>query len=276
VALLLAAGIFALRLADQNEAGGILGLLVIPIGVLAAEFGWPGGVIAAAAALGLFAVWNDVEDAGAGPIGYLTRAVVFFGFAAAVGMLASRPSGFSRDEPDHRVVTGGDPLSRRELEVLELLARGATNAEMATHFVISEQTVKSHMKHILKKLGVGNRTEAALRYVQLYGAPTRLDPEEASGVATAFTRRQTGPAWPGAKTEHSGKVLGFSPGGDVLVRLGDGRAIEVPLLDGMRNRFGEGSPALVYLDDDGMLVGWFLPDAGIGVDMQDDRRRPGE
>ena len=51
-------------------------------------------------------------------------------------------------------------LSRREREVLELMARGATNAGIADRLVISEGTVKSHVKHILRKLRAANRAEA--------------------------------------------------------------------------------------------------------------------
>jgi ATP/maltotriose-dependent transcriptional regulator MalT len=55
-----------------------------------------------------------------------------------------------------------DSLSRREQEVFELLGRGMTNREIANAFYISEGTVKVHVRHILKKLGVRSRTEAAL------------------------------------------------------------------------------------------------------------------
>jgi hypothetical protein len=55
------------------------------------------------------------------------------------------------------------------------------------------------------------------------------------------------------------EVVGFPSGGRVLVRLDDGRAIEVPLLDGMRNRCEVGSPVLIYFDDQGTLMGWYLP-----------------
>jgi DNA-binding CsgD family transcriptional regulator len=57
-----------------------------------------------------------------------------------------------------------DPkLSARELEVLGLIGQGATNREIADRLVLSEQTVKSHVKSVLRKLGVSNRTEAAGR-----------------------------------------------------------------------------------------------------------------
>jgi DNA-binding CsgD family transcriptional regulator len=57
------------------------------------------------------------------------------------------------------------PLTRREQEVFALLSQGATNGEIARRLVISEGTVKSHVKSILRKLGAANRTEAAFRHV---------------------------------------------------------------------------------------------------------------
>jgi DNA-binding CsgD family transcriptional regulator len=58
-------------------------------------------------------------------------------------------------------------LTRREREVLELITSGATNVRIAEQLVISEGTVKSHVKHILRKLRVGNRAEAVSRYLQM-------------------------------------------------------------------------------------------------------------
>jgi DNA-binding NarL/FixJ family response regulator len=53
-------------------------------------------------------------------------------------------------------------LSPREREVSELIAQGRTNAEIARSLYISEVTVKVHVRHILQKLGVRNRSEAAV------------------------------------------------------------------------------------------------------------------
>jgi DNA-binding CsgD family transcriptional regulator len=58
-------------------------------------------------------------------------------------------------------------LTRRELEVLELMAAGASNAEIAERLVISVGTVKSHVKHILRKLRASNRAEAVSRFFRL-------------------------------------------------------------------------------------------------------------
>jgi LuxR family maltose regulon positive regulatory protein len=54
----------------------------------------------------------------------------------------------------------GESLSERELEVLHLIAQGATNQEIAKQLVITVGTVKSHINHILGKLNAHNRTEA--------------------------------------------------------------------------------------------------------------------
>lgn len=53
-------------------------------------------------------------------------------------------------------------LTRREIEVLELLGKGCRNREIASRLFISERTVKNHVSNILAKLQVNDRTEAAL------------------------------------------------------------------------------------------------------------------
>lgn len=53
-----------------------------------------------------------------------------------------------------------EPISQRELEVLELVARGASNREAAAQLFISEATVKTHLMHIYAKLGVSDRAAA--------------------------------------------------------------------------------------------------------------------
>ena len=54
------------------------------------------------------------------------------------------------------------PLSPREMEILECIAKGSSNKEIARELKISDQTVKNHITSILRKLNVNDRTEAAV------------------------------------------------------------------------------------------------------------------
>jgi DNA-binding NarL/FixJ family response regulator len=63
---------------------------------------------------------------------------------------------------DGRGSPADQTLTRREREVLELIARGRSNKRIAFELGISEKTVKTHVGHVLAKLGVSDRTQAAL------------------------------------------------------------------------------------------------------------------
>jgi len=60
-----------------------------------------------------------------------------------------------------------EPLSDRELEVMRLVAQGASNKEIAAALFLAEGTVKNHLTNILGKLGVTDRTQAALKAKEL-------------------------------------------------------------------------------------------------------------
>jgi len=82
-------------------------------------------------------------------------------------VLAAFPQRGKAQEPEPKWMAGRsthqgllDPLSERELEVLQLLARGASNQEIAQELVIVIDTVKRHVSHIFSKLGVKNRVQA--------------------------------------------------------------------------------------------------------------------
>ncbi|HRN50535.1 MAG TPA: response regulator transcription factor [Anaerolineales bacterium] len=73
-----------------------------------------------------------------------------------------------------------EPLSSREMEVLECVTRGMSNKEIATHLDISHQTVKNHVTAVLRKLNVEDRTQAAVYalrrgWVRLYDDEKRVE-----------------------------------------------------------------------------------------------------
>jgi DNA-binding NarL/FixJ family response regulator len=85
--------------------------------------------------------------------------------AAATGLIVIHPAevdaAFPAAEPASRPLAElAEPLTPRESEVLQMLASGLANKEIAARLAISEHTVKFHVASILGKLGAGSRTEA--------------------------------------------------------------------------------------------------------------------
>ncbi len=81
--------------------------------------------------------------------------------AQAVGRLASALARHPA-QTDAEPGPAGQPLTAREVEVLRLIARGATNREIAARLYLSEGTVKNHISRILARLGLRDRTQAAI------------------------------------------------------------------------------------------------------------------
>src|SRR4030095_14182469 len=73
----------------------------------------------------------------------------------------------SNERGPRRAAPSNARLSPREQEVLERLARGHTNREIGEELNITPHTVKIHVEHILSKLGVSDRTQAAVRAIEL-------------------------------------------------------------------------------------------------------------
>jgi DNA-binding NarL/FixJ family response regulator len=65
-------------------------------------------------------------------------------------------------------------LSAREVEVLRLLMRGLSNQQIARNLLISTSTAKKHVRRIISKLGVSDRTQAAVRAIELGLRPQRI------------------------------------------------------------------------------------------------------
>ena len=106
-----------------------------------------------------------------GASGFLLKGCTRDGLVNAITKAATGESVFTRDEL--RRVTGAlatprltadveVPLTKREGEVLRQMANGLTNKDIAKTLHISYETVKEHVQHILRKIGVTDRTQAAV------------------------------------------------------------------------------------------------------------------
>ncbi len=84
------------------------------------------------------------------------------------GLSKKKAGDARREEP----VAGGrpplaEPLTRREVEVLGLMAQGRTNPQIARELVIARPTAKTHVERVIRKLGVSDRTQAVVRAIDL-------------------------------------------------------------------------------------------------------------
>ena len=100
---------------------------------------------------------KDLKAAGVS-LGYLSRV------RAAIEPPPGRAGSRSRPAPIPVLI---EALSERELEVLQLVAAGKANREIAAELFVTLDTVKKHTTHILGKLGASNRTEAVARAREL-------------------------------------------------------------------------------------------------------------
>ena len=163
-------GAEAVRLAGELQPDVVLMDLLMPVmdGITAIE-----NIRATLPDIEVLAVTSVLEDTAvirairAGAIGYmlkdtqadeLCRAIK----AAAAGQVQLSPEAASRLLREVRAPESPEALTDRETDVLRLLARGLANKEIAQRLSIGEKTVKTHVSHILSKLGVASRTQAAL------------------------------------------------------------------------------------------------------------------
>ncbi len=85
----------------------------------------------------------------------------------------ARPASLIAEEMEHALAGGlHDILTPREIEVLQLMSRGLSNAAIGESLVIAESTVKAHVRHILKKLNVATRLQAVLKAAKGEGGST--------------------------------------------------------------------------------------------------------
>jgi DNA-binding NarL/FixJ family response regulator len=120
---------------------------------------------------------NVFEGLRAGAVGYLLKDLsgqelasavrtVYKGGALIEPTVAKRVMiEFARLHPPARSIDAGlpEPLSERELEILKLISAGLSNREIGNKLSLSEGTVKNYVTNVLQKIGVRDRTQAALR-----------------------------------------------------------------------------------------------------------------
>jgi DNA-binding NarL/FixJ family response regulator len=164
----------ALRMARDLSPDVVLMDLVMPVmdGISAT-----GAIRSELPDVEVIALTSVLEDASvtgavkAGAIGYLMkdteaeelgRAIK----AAAEGRVYLAPEAAARLMREVRTPESPETLTEREMEVLQLLARGKANKQIATSLYVTEKTVKAHVSSILSKLGVQSRTQAALYAVR--------------------------------------------------------------------------------------------------------------
>jgi DNA-binding NarL/FixJ family response regulator len=120
-----------------------------------------------------------LEGIRAGARGFLLKDVSFERLTEAIRRVAAgetliRPAvtervlrGLENLRPEFESLDPPDALSRRETEILRLMAGGYNNREIAEAFHTTEGTVKNHVSNILSKLGVRDRTRAVLKALEL-------------------------------------------------------------------------------------------------------------
>jgi DNA-binding NarL/FixJ family response regulator len=96
--------------------------------------------------------------------------------------LAGRPTVAPAPVPEPAPVDDSPGLTRRELEILRLVAEGHSNAQLGRMLWVTEQTVKFHLSNIYRKLDVANRTEAS-RWAQVHGL---LDSRQTTTLSPAL------------------------------------------------------------------------------------------
>jgi DNA-binding NarL/FixJ family response regulator len=99
-------------------------------------------------------------------------------FSHSIYLAGERAVAPAPEAKAHQDLSG---LTRRELEILQLVSEGHSNAQLARMLWVTEQTVKFHLSNIYRKLDVANRTEAS-RWAQVHGL---LQPPVEASFATA-------------------------------------------------------------------------------------------
>jgi two-component system, NarL family, response regulator LiaR len=163
-------GLEAQRLVQELEPDVVLMDLLMPVmdGITATE-----AIRRKMPSVEVIALTSVLEDSAvfgamrAGAIGYLLKDIDAQELCraikqAAAGQVSLSPSAAERLLREVPAPKDPQPLTRRETEVLQQLAMGKSNLEIADALVIADKTVRTHVSNVLGKLGVSSRTQAAL------------------------------------------------------------------------------------------------------------------
>ncbi len=178
-------GAEAVRLARQHRPDVVLMDLLMPIMSGTAATAMIRSELPDTEVVALTSVLEDasvVEAVRAGAIGYLLkdteadelrRAIK----AAAAGQVQLSPQAAARLIREVVTPERRQSFTERETDVLRLLAQGQSNKEIARSLSIGEQTVKTHVAHILSKLDMTSRTQAALYAIHI-GLTSAASPDQ--------------------------------------------------------------------------------------------------
>ena len=165
------------RAGSLIEIGALRALALAASGEEAAAVAALAGALTLACPQGYVRVFADEGPPMAALLGRLVAAQRADQAAARASRSAAWPGCSARSTPGTpRQITGRarravpgivEPLTSRELEVLGMLAAGRSNQAIADQLVVTLDTVKKHVSHVLGKLGAANRTEAVARARQL-------------------------------------------------------------------------------------------------------------
>ena len=144
------------------------------------------------------------------------------------------------------------PLTRREREILALLAEGMSGAQIAEKLVLSPETVRTHVRNAMAKLGASTRSQAvalALQRDEIAGAPDEAEPEAEAEAAVELATPAVRELAEIGQRDYSG-ALGVMLDGLVTLYDVDGGAVYLTEEDGLSMRqVGESTGAPASLPD---------------------------
>lgn len=153
-------GIFAARLLVQApDSPAIVLLFMAPVVLISVTRGAAAGFASATLAVTLAALSAEVRGVQPEPIDFVARAFAFYAIPLTIWLGRLEAQEVAPSVKEASATRTSYALTRREREILALLAAGHTNAEMAEKLVLSVRTIESHRASLRRKLGPHSREE---------------------------------------------------------------------------------------------------------------------